>query len=63
VPLDFFISFKKRPKNLSNDEVEERKKNLFKELEDIKLLGDEVDNLEKNGVQKKFFFYECKKEI
>ena len=62
VPMDFFISFKKRPKNLSNDEVEERKKNLFKEIEDIKLLGDEVDNLEKNGVQKKFFFTSAKRK-
>jgi LMBR1 domain-containing protein 1 len=62
VPMDFFISFCNRPKNISSEEINERKKNLLKEIEEIKLLGDEVDELEKAGVQKKFFFTSSKRK-
>lgn len=62
VPMDFFISFQKRPKSISNDEIGERKQNLLKEIEQIKLLGDEVDSMEKNGIQKKFFFTPAKRK-
>jgi LMBR1 domain-containing protein 1 len=60
--MDFFISFCNRPKSLSSDEINERKKNLLKEIEEIKLLGDEVDEMEKSGVQKKFFFTSSKRK-
>ena len=61
VPMDFFISFCNRPKKISSDEINERKKNLLKEIEEIKLLGDQVDEMEKSGVQKKFFFMRSKR--
>ena len=61
VPMDFFISFYNRPKKISSDEINERKKNLLKEIEEIKLLGDQVDEMEKSGVQKKFFFMRSKR--
>jgi LMBR1 domain-containing protein 1 len=59
--MDFFISFYNRPRNISNEEINERKKNLLKEIEEIKLLGDDVDEMEKAGVQKKFFFTSAKR--
>ena len=63
VPMDFFISFCNRPRKISSDEINERKKNLLKEIEEIKLLGDKVDEMEKAGVQKKFFFMPAKRNF
>ena len=56
VPIDFYISFKKRPKTITSEDIKERKKLLFGEIEEIQNLGEEVKKMESNGVQKKFFF-------
>ena len=62
VPIDFFISFVNRPKNINNDDAKERKKILFEEIEELQQLGEEISAMEKNGVQKKFFLAPSKRK-
>ena len=61
VPIDFFISFVNRPKNIDNEDARERKRILFEEIEDLEKLGDEVTELERKGAQHKFFFMPAKR--
>ena len=56
VPLDFFHSFLTRPKSIKSSDMDKRRIDLIRELEDLKLLGSEVADLEKRGANKKFFF-------
>ena len=62
VPIDFFISFVNRPKNIKNDDAKERKRILFEEIEELQQLGEEISVMEKNGVQKKFFLAPSKRK-
>ena len=62
VPIDFFISFINRPKNINNADAKERKKILFEEVEDLQKLGEEVSEMERNGAQKKLFFTPTKRK-
>ena len=56
VPLDFFYSFLTRPKSINSCDMDKRRIELISELEDLKILGSEVSDLEKRGANKKFFF-------
>ena len=62
VPIDFFISFINRPKNLNNSDVKERKKILFEEVEELQKLGEEVSEMERKGAQTKLFFTPTKRK-
>ena len=62
VPMDFFISFRNRPKTLKNADVQERKKDLFEEIEELEKLGQEVTDMEMSGAQKKYFFTPTKRK-
>ena len=62
VPLDFFISFANRPKNINNADAKERKQILFEEVEELLKMGEEVTEMERNGAQKKFFFTPTKRK-
>ena len=62
VPMDFFISFKNRPKSINNADAKERKQILFEEVEELLKIGEEVTEMEKNGAQKKFFFTPTKRK-
>ena len=53
VPLDFFYSFFTRPKSMSGRNLKKRKKELFSELEDLKLLGKELNDLEERGANRR----------
>ena len=55
VPLDFFVSFKSRPKIITSDSVKQRKKILFDEIVELRELGEELKTMEANGDNKKFF--------
>ena len=41
VPLDFFVTFKSRPKILTGEDIKKRRKILFDEIEELRKLGDE----------------------
>ena len=56
VPLDFFVTFKSRPKILTGEDIKKRRKILFDEIEELRKLGDELKQLEDNGAPKKWFF-------
>ena len=62
VPMDFFISFKNRPKSINNADAKERKQILFEEVEDLLKIGEEVTEMERNGAQKKLFFTPTKRK-
>ena len=62
IPMEFFISFINRPKNINNVDAKERKKILFEEIEELQKLGQEVSAMEEKGVQKKFFFTPIKRK-
>ena len=62
VPIDFFISFINRPKDINNANAKERKKILFEEIEDLQQLGEEITDMELKGAQKKLFFTPTKRE-
>ena len=53
VPIDLFCSFKKRPKHMRSKEIERRKDILMKNVEELRLLGQEVKKLESKGDNKK----------
>ena len=55
VPLDFFVSFKSRPKIITSDSVKNRKRILFDEIVELKSMGDDLKKMEDNGDDKKFF--------
>lgn len=54
VPLDFFHDFCTRPKHLKSSEIEIRKKDLLQDIEELKLLGNQVKSMEEKGYNKKF---------
>ena len=55
VPLDFFVSFKSRPKILTSESVKRRKKILYDEICELRQKGDELNEMETKGDNKKFF--------
>ena len=55
VPLDFFYSFFTRPKSMSGRNLKKRKKELLFELEDLKSLGNELNDLEQRGANRRSF--------
>ena len=55
VPLDFFVSFKSRPKIITSDSVKQRKRILFDEIVELKDMGDDLKAMEDKGDDKKFF--------
>ena len=54
IPIDLFCSFRKRPKHMRSKEIERRKNILIKNIEELKLLGQELKQLETNGDNKRF---------
>ena len=62
VPMDFFISFKSRPKTLNDEDVQERKNVLYEEVEELVQIGEELTKMEVEGAQKKFFFTPTKRK-
>ena len=54
IPIDLFCSFKKRPKKMRSTEIERRKNKLIKNIEELKLLGQELKQLESQGDNKRF---------
>ena len=55
VPLDFFVSFKSRPKLLTSDSIRQRKRILYDEICELRERGDELNTMETRGDNKKFF--------
>ena len=55
VPLDFFVSFKSRPKILTSESVKRRKKILYDEICELRQKGEELNEMETKGDNKKFF--------
>ena len=55
VPLDFFVSFKSRPKILTSNDVKTRKRILYDEIVELRQLADDLKDLETTGAPKKFF--------
>ena len=53
IPIDLFCSFRKRPKKMRSKEIESRKKNLIKNIEELKSLGQELKHLESEGSNKR----------
>lgn len=49
IPIDLFCSFCKRPKHMKSREIDRRKDILIKNIEELKLLGQEVKKLESKG--------------
>ena len=62
VPLDFFVSFKSRPRIITNDSIRDRKKILFDEIVELRKMGDQLKELEDKGAAKKFFWSKDKRE-
>ena len=62
VPLDFFVSFKLRPRIITNDSIRDRKKILFDEIVELRKMGDQLKELEDKGAAKKFFWSKEKRE-
>ena len=62
VPLDFFHSFLTRPIKVRSSEINIRKEVLLREVETLKLLGEEIKKLEDAGAHKKFFFSKERRE-
>ena len=55
VPLDFYYAFCTRPKSMKSGNIKKRKSALIQELEELKYLGKEVNDLERSGADKRFF--------
>ena len=55
VPLDFFYSFFTRPRSMSGRNLKKRKEILLTELEELKILGNELTDLEERGANRKWF--------
>ena len=49
IPIDLFCSFCKRPKHMKSREIDRRKDILIKNIEELRLLGQEVKKLESKG--------------
>jgi LMBR1 domain-containing protein 1 len=62
VPLDFFVSFKSRPRIITDESIKNRKKILFDEIVELRKMGDRLNELETNGAAKKFFWSKEKRE-
>ena len=57
VPIDFFYDFSTRPKHINNSpEINEKKIQLSRDVEEVRYLGEEVKRLELQGANKKFIF-------
>ena len=57
VPLDFFYDFCTRPKSMIGTNLKKRKKTLFRELEELKLLGNELTEMEQRGANHRCFIF------
>ena len=55
VPLDFFVSFKSRPKVLTSDDIKKRRKICFDEIEELRKMGEDLKKLEDSGANRKWF--------
>ena len=55
VPLDFFYSFFTRPRSMSGRNLKKRKNFLLTELEELKSLGDEINDMEQRGANRRCF--------
>ena len=62
VPLDFFVSFKSRPRIITDESIKDRKKILFDEIVELRQMGDRLNELETKGAAKKFFWSKEKRE-
>ena len=62
LPLDFFYDFCNRPKHLKGSEIKERKQILLENCEDLRLLCNDVKDMEKKGYNKKVFFSSDRRE-
>ena len=56
IPLDFFHDFCTRPKSIRSSDIRLRKEDLIRNIENLKLLGEEIEKMEQKGVEKKNFF-------
>lgn len=54
IPIDLFCDFKKRPKHMKSREIDMRKSILIKNIEELRVLGNEVKAMESKGDNKKF---------
>ena len=54
IPIDLFCAFKKRPRHMKSKEIDRRKTILLKNVEELRLLGQEVKRLEAKGDHKRF---------
>ena len=54
VPLDFFYSFFTRPKSMSGRNLKKRKNILLTELEDLKSLGEEINDMVQRGANRRW---------
>ena len=55
VPLDFFYSFFTRPKSMSGRNLKKRKNLLLTELEELKALGNEINDMVQRGANRRCF--------
>ena len=62
LPLDFFYDFCNRPKHLKGSEIKERKQILLENCEDLRLLCNDVKDMENKGYNKKVFFSSDRRE-
>ena len=62
LPLDFFYDFCNRPKHLKGSEIKERKQILLENCEDLRLLCNDVKEMENKGYNKKVFFSSDRRE-
>ena len=62
IPLDFFHDFCTRPKSINSSDIRLRREDLILKIENLKLLGEEIDKMEKNGVEKKSFLSSQKRK-
>lgn len=53
LPLDFLYEFSNRPKTITRDEVEQKKKELTNKTKDMKMIATKVKNMEEQGYNKK----------
>lgn len=56
IPLDFFHDFCTRPKTIKSEEIEDRRKELVRNIDELKLLGEKVKDMEDKGYNKEFIW-------
>lgn len=61
IPLDFFYDFRTRPKHLKRIEIDQRRTDLLKNIEDLKQLGNEVKDMENRGDNKRFMLSKARR--